>query len=102
MTSNDPWGPFDRLRERIQETLEPLDVELVTWALLPGSRDGEPKAAQVILRIGDDAFKSEEDREFDQQFKDITRAERHHAAMAEGENLVKEFLIDPKDDTPES
>lgn len=75
------WEPFDKLRESINEALAPLGVSLEHWAIMP-----EQKAAQMIIAIRPEAFKTPEQLETDKQFEDIMAMDAHFKAQEKAES----------------
>ncbi len=80
---DDPFEPFDRIREAIMRVIEPLGVEFVTWSLIPGDGDeGDERACSVLLEIKPEAFLSDEEKQIRQTLREMEEGERALDAAA--------------------
>jgi len=86
----DPFSPFDKIREAIQRTIEPFGLEFVGWQLLTDQR-----ACSVVLRIKSEAFLSDqakEDRKVLEKLEEETLAYEARERLAEETERIREEL----------
>jgi hypothetical protein len=104
----DPMDALNALTERVREVLAPLGVSVEQFWYAPSPGEGPHMVQGVFLVDRDAAFKTQEERDFDAQFKDIalrelleTEQEKVKEARASLEatlqNLAGGFLDDPND-----
>lgn len=104
--ANEAWEPFMRLQQRIKEVTEPLGLEMINWAVMPGSDPLEPKGCSIVFSIDERAFLSPEQQADDEMFEKIAQEERLREIEAQRQKIVQESLkvtrdgILNEDDTP--
>jgi len=88
MTIDDPFAPFDNLRERIQERIGPLGLQFLSWNIAPGEGDeGDERMCSILMIVNIDAFLSTEDKETKKIFDEMLDSER---ALAHDEQVREE------------
>lgn len=86
------WEPFERLGDRIKETLNSLGLDFLTWAILPGKDRLDGKSCQIIAEIRPDAFLPEGQRDTDEAFDKFAREERRLALAEETAQITRDLL----------
>ncbi len=91
--TDDPWTPFDNLRKAVEEAVDPLGVDVLSWVLLPDLEDG---SCQFAFRVRKDAFLTTEEKatraEFDGMMEADRLAERQEKLDADAETARDKLL----------
>lgn len=106
--ANDPWEPFRTLYKALQDSLDPLYVEILGWALLPDVEDG---SCQVSFRVKKEAFLDNEERATRKAFDEMIAGQRvvEHQQKIETDadearskliNITKDGIFGDVDDSP--
>lgn len=68
---NDPMEQINTLMERVREVVSGMGLDMMQFAVIPSMHPGQPNMVQAVLGITEDAFKDDEQKAFDAQFKEI-------------------------------
>jgi hypothetical protein len=65
-----PMEKIKKLREAIDKAISDMDLERVSFTIIPGE-NGVPDTAAMLLKVKGDIFKSAEQRQIDSAFDEL-------------------------------
>ena len=65
-----PMEKIKKLREAIDKAISDMDLERVSFTIIPGE-NGVPDTAAMLLKVNGDIFKSAEQRQIDSAFDEL-------------------------------
>lgn len=76
------------LMKKAEDVLRENGLELVTFAIMPNVDPNGHHVVQLVASIGEDAFKTAEQKQIDDQFREIALRERHEQKQKEVEEAA--------------
>jgi hypothetical protein len=90
-----PFAPFDKVREAIKRVIEPFGVEFMTWQILPGDGENDERSCSILLSVKADAFLTDDarrDRDLVAQMEAEERALEASEALEETTDRIRAEL----------
>lgn len=91
---SDEFVPFDKIRDRVKEAIEPLGIAFLNWEIVPGNNPGDERTCSFLFVIKPVAFLNDEDKAIKAQFDQIQKEER----ALEAEERLREQSRAARDD----
>jgi|LakMenE18May11ns_1017448.scaffolds.fasta_scaffold9618128_2 hypothetical protein len=90
-----PMDPIKGLRDAIDAALADLELERVTFTLVPGEGP-VPDTIALLLKVNGDIFKTSEQRqidsEFDNMMKKMDLADREQQKIQEIQEMISDWM----------